>query len=405
MYNLAVNTIITQTPSTDYPKRKRVLVFDGINAYNWKSGWQEMTDKGNLVLPRNILITDENGEKQPLYGSNVTVGGFNGEPLLLRGDRITLASGYTYFKKDGTQVTETSEIINGYISRVHSTVPIQLDVEDNMWLLKQTPLANKSFSDSDTLEDIMKFVIESVNKQHGTALIFKSDVQTNFGQFIVRNESAAQVLHRLRTLFGFIPYFVGNTLFCGVLIQYPTEAQTHYFQLDGEKANTVDGTNQLQFQRLDDIILSAIAHNVVTEETGSTTKDGHPKTKRTRLEVLVTLRNGQITSKVIPNGEQAPENDEGERRTFFFPQCKTTDELIKAATDQLKIYAYTGLRGTFTAYGIPYVKHGDNVVMKSDKYPEQNGIYRVKDVEYIGSTDSGLKQNIELYYKVTNTNG
>jgi len=401
MYNVTINIAITQTPSDQYPKRNRALLIDGCESYFWTSSWEQMTDTGTITLPRNIVVSDDKGQPQPLYGSNVSVGGFSGDPLFMRGDRVTLSSGYTYFKYDGTQVTEVSEIINGFISKVGTNVPLELSIEDNMWLLKQTPVANKTFSETQTLEDILQYLIDQVNKLHGVRLTFKSVGKTEFGQqFILRNETAAQVLNRLHNLFGFVPYFVGDVLSCGTIIQYPNEAGNHYFILDGEKSNVPAQGSELEYQRLDDVVLSAIAHNTLTEETGSTTKDGQPKTKRTRLEVLVTLKGGKVESKVIGQGERAPENDEGERRSFFFPWAKTTDELITATKEKLTQYAYTGLKGSFQCYGIPYVKHGDNANINSDKFPEQNGIYRVKAVKYSYGGDIGLKQQVELYYKL-----
>jgi hypothetical protein len=95
-----------------------------------------------------------------------------------------------------------------------------------------------------------------------------------------------------------------------------------------------------------------------------------------------------------------PPNTGGERRTLHFLGAKTTNELAKLAENELRKYYYTGLKGKFVTFGIPYVRHGDNVDILDAILPERNGRYKVKAVQYSGGV-IGLRQEIELDYLIT----
>ncbi len=394
-----------QVPSKAYANRNKTISFDFCEEFNWKTSCKNMTDKGSITFPKNLFYKDENGQSKPFNGDRVNVGGFNSSPLFLRGDKVELKAGYSYVNTSGAQITETATIIDGYISKVNAGVPIQLEVEDNMWVLKQVPLTNRTFESGTSLESILSWVVETANKSNAlkktnTQFVFKPLTTTTFDQLIVNNETAAQLLNRLHRQYRFFSYFRGNELRCGSLRYVPDEAVTETFIMNGEKGNVCAENQELEYQRKDDITLSAVAHNVVTENAGGTTKDGHSKTAKRRLEVFVSLFNGELTSKAIGKGERVPTNDEGERREFFFPECKTEAELISRAQKELEQYYYDGLRGSFKTWSIPFVKHGDNANLKNPLYPEQDGLYKIGAVEYFGSVTDGLRQVIELDFKI-----
>lgn len=401
---------ITQRANSDFPNRTKVVRMGYLASYNWISRWLDLTDKGKVIIPRRISCVDEHNTPIPLYGNRVNIGGYTSgvDPLIMRGDKVVISSGYQYKNANGVWVKQLSgsdgvpQMLEGYISRVYAKTPIEFDVEDNMWILKQTAMPNKTFSASDTLEDILKLICTTANTQHEVTFTSSALTQTNFGQFTVQNESAAQLLNRLNKLYGFHAYFRGNELRCGVLAYNIADMQRHTFVMNGPKGNVCADGQELEYQRREDVVLSARAYNTI-EQSNGTCKDGSPKTKRTRIEVLVTIdsRNPNGVVRVIPSGEHAPEALEGERITFFYPGATTTDKLGKLALEQLKKYYYTGMKGRFKAFGIPFVRHGDHVEIINPEQPEQNGVYKVKGVEYNGSPEEALKQIIELDFKVS----
>lgn len=388
MYRCVTYITIEQQARDEFPNRKGVLHFDFVTDFECSDSWKDFTNKGKITLPKNLYFRDESGKLQPLKGTNINVGGFSsGVPLFLRGDKVKIEAGYKYRNQKQIDVTDTSVFFEGYVSNVGSKIPIELDIEDNMWILKQTPVTTKTFSESNTLEDILGYILQ------GTSFKHKALTKTNFGNFTIGNETAAQVLQRLQQSYGFESYFRGNELRCGVLIYLPEEAKEENFIF---QRNIID--DELEYSRKDDIVLSAVAHNTVTENNG-TTKDGKVKTKKKRLEVLVTIKNGKRTDKIIEQGQPVPENIEGERRTLFFPGAQTTQELADLAYNELIIYYYTGLKGKFTTFGIPFVRQGDTAVIKDPILPERDGKYKIKQVDYSGGIN-GLRQDIFLDYKI-----
>lgn len=380
--------IIQTTTTKEFPVRDKELNFDFVNTFEASDSWRDFTNKGRLVMPKNIYFRDKQGYRRSLKGTNVNLGGFGLPPLILRGDKITIDYGYKYFNKEGREVTDIARAFTGYISRVHSKVPMEFDLEDNMWQLKQTPVQTHTFSESDSLEDILAFILK------GTGFTYNALARTTFGAFSIGNETACQVLERLRKTYGFQSYFRGDELRCGTKIYIDSEAETQHFAF---QRNIIE--DDLEYYRKDDVTLSAVAYNTVTEETGRTCKDGSRKTRRKRLEVLVTLKNDIETVKVIEAGDVVPENNEGERRTLFFPGAKTTKKLAELALNELRLFYYTGFKGSFLTFAVPFVKQGDNVNIQDKILPERDGLYKVKAVEYSGGVN-GHRQRIHLDYKI-----
>lgn len=390
---------IQQVPSINWPGRKTILNFNFLTDYEAEDSWRDLTDGGKITIPKHLYYRDQNNVLKPLWGINVNVGGFSGNaPLILRGDKVTMSVGYKYFQSanNSRETTSISKIFSGYVTQVGSRIPIEVKMEDNMYLLKQTPVDTMTFSQSQGLNAIMSYLVGKVNGLFGTSFTFNALTPTTFGVFPIGNETACQVLQRLQKTFGFESYFRGNELRCGSVIYIPSEAVTRSFTFQYDIIND----DNIEYQRKDDITLSAVARNTIVEETGKFTKDGQAKTKRVRLEVLVSLKNGiQTTKQILPNQKIAP-NIEGERRTLFFPGATTIAQLSQLAFNELTKYYYTGLKGYFTTFALPFVRQGDNVKLTNPILPEQDGTYKVKKVRYFGSVTEGFRQEIHLDFKI-----
>ena len=265
-----------------------------------------------------------------------------------------------------------------------------------MYLLKKTPMVNKAYNGSQSIESILNDALQVTNSTFGTSFKCETTSSTLItwenSLIISENETIASFLSKLKKDAFIFTYFRGNTLRVGRTIYIDAEAKTKTFEFQN---NII--SSDLSFKRIDDLILSAVATNHIQEQVG-TTKDGSTKTKNTRIEVLVTLQNDKVVSKSIKAGDK-PESTDGERRTFTFLEAKTENDLITLATEALKKYYYSGLKGKFTTFGTPYVQFGDQCKIINNKLPEQNGTYKIKGVEYSGGIE-GMRQIIELDYKI-----
>jgi hypothetical protein len=88
----------------------------------------------------------------------------------------------------------------------------------------------------------------------------------------------------------------------------------------------------------------------------------------------------------------------GELRTLSYYNLQKAD-LKKAADNDLQNLKYEGYRGSFEAFGEPFVSYGDVLVLSDERYPEREGSYLVKAVTYRFGVN-GFRQKIELERKV-----
>jgi len=407
MYTVLTRITFTQQPSKTFPTRNQTIIYNFCHDFGFKSSWRDLTDNGEITLPKNVSFVDKFGRKIDTSGTNINIGGFSSNPpIFLKGDSITIEWGYSY-NQNGNEVSPLTTIFTGYISEVTSKKPFVLKIEDNMYILKQYPAKggnNNFFSGAKyTVEKMLAELISNA----GLSFTVNQTTSTLLGDFKVSNLTIAQVISELQKLYHFEAYFRGNELRCGSQVYFP-----------GDDGNLTPGygpkyykfifqqniiSDELDYKRKDDIVLSAVCTNTIEVPSNKQTKDGKTKTVKQKLEVLITFQNGSAEPTIfIPTKTNPiPENEGGERHKFYFLGAKTNQDLINLGTAQLKKYYYTGFHGKFTTFGINFIQFGNYVDILDAIMPERNGRYVVKSVEYKGGVE-GLRQTIELEYLVAN---
>lgn len=355
-----------------------------VTDYSIETSSEKQTQGGTVTFPKNLYYRNEYGKLLPLGGANVKIG-----DLIKRGDKITISSGYYGF-------SPINVVFEGYVSQVGSKTPVELKIEDNMWVLKQTPAKAGVYT---TLESLLSALLQ------GTGFTFQTMADiTTIGQFIVGNESVSQVLQRLEKDYKFTSYFVGSLLRCGI-IQFDTSKSTE--AVFNFQKNIIE--DDLNYTNKDDVKMSCIASNTIEESTGGTTQDGAPKTKKKTLRALIefTEKGTKVASdgtrynvKDVSSGS-VPTAEEGERYDYFFLGATTIDELGRLGAEQLLRAYYTGFRGTFTTFGAPFMRIGDIANLQDSVLPERNGRYEINGVTYSCSSDGGLRQVIDIATKLS----
>jgi len=362
--------IISQQPTESYPKRSDTFILDFVNDLEISSSWKNLTDTAKFIIPKNIIFKTKDGKSYDLSGKGKNITAGDQPPFILRGDRISIEAGYWYYDAEGNeQRPPTTTIFNGFISKVKIKIPIEIECEDNMWILKQTTAPNKVFKG--TIEDMVTELIAPL----GFSLVkHPQGITTNAGIFRTQDETIGEVLDRLRKDLRIESWFRGNALHCSSIVYFPNEIaepqQVFEFQ-----SNIID--DSLDYSRIDDITLGATAISVNKDEASGTNSDGKSKTKSKRLEVFVGKKGGEV-------------------RTLYFFDVKTEKELKQMGEDRLRRYFYEGYRGSFTTFGEPFVKHGDIIKLRDKVLPEREGAYFVKSVKRKFGVSDGYRQEIEI---------
>jgi len=362
--------IISQQPTTDYPTRSDTFILDFVNDLEVSSSWKNLTDTAKFVIPKNIIFKTKDGNSYDLSGKGKNITAGINPPFILRGDRISIEAGYWFYDAEGNeQRPPTTTIFNGFISKVKIKIPIEIECEDNMWLLKQTTAPNKVFKG--TLEAMVKELITPL----GFSLVdHPQGITTNVGVFRTQDETIGEVLDRLRKDLRIESWFRGNNLHCSSIVYFPNEIadpqQVFEFQ-----SNIID--DSLDYSRIDDITLGANAISVNKVELTGTNADGKSKTKSKRLEAFVGKKGGEV-------------------RTLYFFDVTSEAELKKMGEERLRRFYYEGYRGKFTTFGEPFVKHGDIIKLRDKVLPEREGEYFVKSVNRKFGVSDGYRQEIEI---------
>ena len=379
------------TKADDSTPRNLKFTFDFVNEFSATDNWVDLTNQAKLTFPKNIYVVDSNKQKLPLGGTDAKKQLDN---LFQRGDKVEIKYGYWQYADGIEQPKEINSVFKGFVSKVCSKKPVTLECEDNMWLLKQIQCKPQTWPKSKTIEELFNSFKPDIVKFIPNFTV-NALTETRVGDLIIQNESVAQLVSRLRKDFHLEAYFKEDEFRVGSVIYIEDEAVEHLFEF---QKNII--SDELEYKRKDDVKLSAICESINVVSTGKYNKQHQEKTKNERLQVLV-YADLQGNFKFIKKQKNVdfPANTDGERRTLFFPDETSADKLAQKGIDELKKYYYTGFKGKFTTFALPFVKLGDNVRLKDAYLPDRNGLYKVRGVEYTGGVN-GHRQIIELDYKL-----
>lgn len=444
-YQVLSNITIQQIPSAEFPYRDMVIHIPFLHSYEEEGTWADLTQTITLTLPKNVRVrvTSETrpsmnswinlGNAKGLYGN---LGGFTpGQaPTLLAGDRITMDVGYRGWPKGieetymtGVDLSKSGglaipHLFKGFISQVNTKLPFTIECEDNMWLLKQMPTPSKHWgkgsvpgiSGAPSVQDIVNNlisaslsneIIKRYEKYGGVNLSVSkfsiTDLTFNVSNFITQGESITALLLRMKRQYRMDSYFRGDELRIGLTHYVPDDVVRHSFKF---QRNII--SDRLIWKRRDDHKISMLVNSHYVKQLDTTNADGTQKTKSASTHILVYYNQvkGDFDYIEKKKGVDLPiENKSvaGETHTLTInSDIADAKRLFEIAKPQIKNYYYDGFKGHFETFGIPYVKHGDEVEITDDMLPERNGVYKVKKVNHYGGVRTGLRQRIEIDYLI-----
>lgn len=308
------------------------IILDFVNDIEIENSYENLTDTAKIILPYNLTFK----------GKTIAVGA---DAIFKRGMKIKIELGY-----DGV----LKEAFNGYISKVNLSVPIVLECEDRMWILKNNVVGNITYS-SVSLSTLLKHIIPSSVTYTTNGFSFE-----NLGKVRISNSATtSMVLKMLRDNYQIYSYFVGSTLYVGLAYQVSLQKQRVF----GFEKNIIEDKN-LEWTNSDDIKIKVKGISI---QSDNTKREYYYPSKDTEGQQYVYRR---------PNLDQAG--------------------LEAAVKRYYESFFYSGYKGSFTTFGEPFVNHGDVVSFTGNKIEERNeGKYLVKSIKRRFGMD-GYRQDIFL---------
>jgi hypothetical protein len=303
--------------------------------------------RGEIVLHQVTAIEFESSYKDMTARGSVTIPRRkffekdNVKEALRRGDALTI-----YFGYDGKNTKE----FEGYITEVSADLPIVIRFEDEMYQIKKLPV---NFSaPNTTLENLLK------NIMPGYKIDALEGVQ--LGGVRLPKTTVGPVLEKLRSDWGLYTFFRDGVVVSGKYTD--SNAPIVKFHLERNCVST-----SLNYRKKEDISL--------------------------KIKCVSTLVNGEKIE--VENIGDA----DGNERQLTFYNIRVKAELERLGRLEYEKYKQDRYDGTFTAFGIPSVKHGMKCDIKSTIYEERSGVYYIEKV--VKTFDArGIRQDITIGEKV-----
>lgn len=336
--------------------RNPAVTFSFLKGFATNEGYENLTDTCTITLARKY---------QTMQGVDLFAGS---NPVFRRGDTVKIEAGY---------YPKSRVVFEGYIRSVSANIPLVIECEDGMFLLKKDtfnipakvplittskrgkylkrPKINTSLLPTYKLNELLDIIIPD-------DIEFEVVDNVTISHFRCSNATPANILSKLKSDYGLFSYFVGPKLYVGFASNAlnSTEAE---FVMEEQVINS----NQLEYRQADEVSIKVRATSI-----NSSTNE--------RTEVVV-----------------GPED--GEQRDYHYIDL-SKDELTEIATKKLNEERYTGFYGELETFLEPYLKHGDRAKITSKKLPERNGVYLVKAVKRSVDVEVGGRQILRLGVKI-----
>jgi hypothetical protein len=312
----------------------RGIRFDFVSDFNIDSSYENLTDSGSVLMPKALRF-----EGRPV------------QEIFRRGDPIEIYQGYSYPDGDGF-ITEIPRVFKGHITTIKPSEPMELGVEDEMFLFKQF-----SFNWS-TPKAKLSEVINKVIAQSGRSIPLDLHFDMEVGKYRATNATGAMIFEHLRSNYGVQIFFRDGILNVGFAYK-PENAREVNFDF-GRNIIDEDG---LEYQLAENIRIKIKAVSITKDNKKIEVEAGDP---------------------------------DGEIRTLHTYNMPEKDLRAWAEREILK-YKYEGYAGGFSSFALPFTRHGDLAVIGNVRKDNEKpaGTYLVKSVRY-----TPTRQEITLDRKI-----
>jgi len=257
------------------------------------------------------------------------------EDLIKRSDEVIIQLGYN---------NKLENEFEGYLDRISTDDgSIRLHCEDSLFLLKKA-VPDKELKNPD-VSDILKYILA------GSNITLECDYSFKYDKYIIKGETAYQVLKKIQEETKANIYLKGNVL----------HVHPQYSQIFGQAVYSFQEnieSSDLEYMKSED------------------------------RKVEVTVEGKGIDGKVIREvvGEKG-----GDSVTIKINGVSDRATLRNLANEQLKVKSYTGYSGSFTGWLIPFCDAGYKVSLSDVDYEYKSGDYYALEVVVKFSSSGGSR--------------
>lgn len=310
----------------------------------WMSSYIEI---GDLIFKDRVVSIEVNSNRKEISSTAVI--------RIPRFNKFLVDGSTSYKIKPGQPVVikvgydgEFKFEWTGYVSSIKPNTPLEINCEDEMWLLKQEQIS--ASWESIKLDALLKYIAP------------KADVsapEIELEPFRLDKVTKAQALNKIKEEYGIDVYFRGKTLYAGLSYGDATGGIQLHFQ---KNVPSVSQQSGLVFKKKEDVKLKVKAISILPDNTRVEAELGDP---------------------------------DGEQRTLTFYNIKTEGELKKIAAERINQLKYDGYTGSITAFGWPVAIHGNTVEFIDNNYPERSSKVFIDAVKTTYDSN-GYRQELEL---------
>jgi hypothetical protein len=336
---------------TTYRKQNRILIYE--------QNTDELKFDINLVSTVSITTTRSSyTDTAKITFPNKLRNRSGALDLINIGDKVEIFLGYfpTLLKE-----------FTGFINYVNRDSPLEIELEDESFLLKRISLPKTTILNASISQVINRFYDGETNILDAVI----GDIR------IAENATLVKVLDLFKSKYGILSNFQDGVL--NINTDLVTNNTARVYLLHVQENVPIGGSN-LQFQKNSD--LAIISHGVSIQRNG------------TKIELFATYKDNVLNNDIIVSDLKPI----GVLNTMKVPDL-SKEALESLIRRRLPLLFYTGVSGDITTFGYPSIRHGDTVKIQDDRTPEKNGFYRVNKVVKEFTPSAGYKQKITLGLK------
>lgn len=314
------------------------------NEVEVRSSWKDMTGNATIKIPKNVKVKGADLSVKPI------------KDVIKVGQPVVIQLGYnkrlkTYFK--------------GYVKHVKPGIPIEIECEDDMWVMKRRPVTRKIYNGS--LKQMLGELLPNVECD-----VFDTKLQKGYACINDAQGTVADVLQKVKQTFGLTPFFR--------LVPDSTAA-------DGAKVVLNVGK---PYSGSDVLKEKPVVYRLHENTKGDSLKYVYAEDNPIQIKGIVTVADGKDLV------EEYPKNlfeASVKTRHFFNIDRETLKTLVKAEWARANIDRYDG---SIQAFGEPFIRHGVVCRIVDDVYEKRDAMYFVDAVNTKVTLSGGFENDVVM---------